>query len=257
MTTYALVTADRSKILSVGERPTWIYEDAPVSDDVLRAGGFMTDSAGQVVLDDMGIPRLAEGRDGWVPVIVQPPPEIDPHFERCSLQDQSDWVIYEDKVVRGYVVETRSYIAVQAELINLADEAAEQCRSVFLTSTGGGQALEYSETRLEADSWVKDPNPDLDNYPMLRAELNALRAADPEATIEAVLDDVNFQTDLWRAVGAKIKEVRRTCKVLLTNSTTLEELRHIRDWAQAAFRDIANSGTFTPYHPITSISEGM
>lgn len=102
--TYALLNIERTAILQTGPRPDWGVDGQPASDEVLRHGGFETetiDGKEVLVLDEHGNKILATGRQGWYPVVYSPP-EHDPYLQRTVLKPKSEWLIEAERVVATY-----------------------------------------------------------------------------------------------------------------------------------------------------------
>lgn len=248
-TVYVEVNSERTQILGTGPRPEWTYEGQPVGEDVLAAGGYKINHLGKVVFDTEGRPILAENKNGWVPLLTLDYPAADPLLEKTRLQDENEWVIESHRVVRDWVRSPLSLIAVKGAVISKIDELAESARSVFLTTGGPGQALEYDETRREVEQWDTDPAPNIAEYPMLNAEFRARQIEDAEISPDAVVADTKAQVELWKMVGALIKEARRTGKVAAELAESPVRLREVYDWAELAFQQITQNGTMEPLTP--------
>jgi hypothetical protein len=103
--------------------------------------------------------------------------------------------------------ETRA--AAQAEV----DRQAEVARRTFITA-GSGQALEYEQTRAEADAAGLAADPlDPAAFPMLEAERAALETVGQSLTLREVAAQVLAEFAAWQSTGAEIKRVRRTAKL--------------------------------------------
>lgn len=223
---YAKVNAARTEIIKVGPRPDWHIDGEPVSDAVLAAGG----------LDDVE-------RDGWVPVIRESV-EHDSLMQRLIWDDQTEWLIEADRVIQTFTIQDRSIIEIKSEVATMIDNLADGARSNFVTQGGPGQALEYDQTRREIDTWQVATDPDIDDYPMLRAEYRARQIAEPEISVEQVIDDTIAEVGIWFTVGPAIKEIRRTGKVAIDVAETKQRVRDVLDWCQTAFRSAAMTGAF-------------
>lgn len=112
------------------------------------------------------------------------------------------------------------------------DDAAEVVRLRFITG-GAGQALEYQQTEWEARAWRFDE--ELDNFPFLKAEVDALAEAtgqppDPGAVVATIL----AQAEAWQSVGAEIKRLRRAAKLAIDAATTPEQIEQAKNiaWPQ-------------------------
>jgi hypothetical protein len=244
MMTYALVNAARTEIIRVGGRPDWLVDGAPASDAVLAAGGFQVDETGAPVLHDEGEPILATGLDGWLRVVQADVVGSDDLLNTLSWNDQVDWVIEQDRVIQTYTITSRSLIEVKSSSATLIDSMADSARGNFVTQGGPGQALEYDETRREIDAWQATNDPDIEDFPMLRAEYRARKIAEPSITVAQVVADSAQEVAIWRVAGSAIKEIRRTGKVAIEISETPARIRQIVDWASAAFSSAAMTGTF-------------
>lgn len=112
------------------------------------------------------------------------------------------------------------------------DDAAEVVRLRFITG-GAGQALEYQQTEWEARAWRFDE--ELDNFPFLKAEVDALAEAtgqppDPAAVVATIL----AQAEAWQSVGAEIKRLRRAAKLAIEAATTPEQIEQAKNIAWPA-----------------------
>jgi hypothetical protein len=116
--------------------------------------------------------------------------------------------------------------ALKTQLLAQVDAAAEAARQRFLTP-GAGQALEYQATETEAHDYAAAGYPTFDAalWPFLAAELAALAEAGQPSTAEAVADQVLAQSTAWRAVGAAIKQLRRTAKLAIAAAETATAAR--------------------------------
>lgn len=246
--TYALVNAARTVILKVGGRPDWSVDGAPASDVVLAAGGFQIDESGAPVLDGEGNPILATGLDGWLPVVQDEIVGADDLLNTLFWNDQSEWIIEQDRVIQTYTITPRSLLDVKGRAATLIDSMADGARSNFVTQGGPGQALEYDETRRELDLWNTATDTDIDDFPMLRAEYRARKVAEPEIAVEDVIADTAAELAIWRVAGSAIKEIRRTAKVAVEVAEDPARVRGIVDWATAAFQSAAMTGTFEPLY---------
>lgn len=242
--TYALVDASRTTIIKVGPRPDWMLDSGePAPDDVLAAGGYEVDENGEMVVDLEGNPILATDRDGWLPV-VRADADYDPMLATIAWHEQADWQIEQDRVVQGFTLTNKPLLDVKSEVLPVIDAMADNYRSGFVTAGGPGQALEYDQTRREAEAWNAATSPDITDYPMLRAEYNARKIAEPEITPQGVVDDTLAEIGLWHQVGSAIKEIRRTAKVAIDVAENAARVQQIHDWAVEAFQSAALTGEF-------------
>lgn len=265
--TYALVNAARTAILNVGGRPDWTVEGEPASDAVLAAGGFkvtepaplfyengeplldengdqLFSTGGELILDGEGKPILATDLDGWLPVVQAEIVGADDLLNTLEWNEQDEWLIEQDRVIQTYTINPRSLLGVKGRAATLIDSMADSARSNFVTQGGPGQALEYDETRREIDAWHAAAEPNIDDFPMLRAEYRARKIAEPDISVEQVIADSLAEVEIWRVAGSAIKEIRRTGKVAVDIAETPVRVRQIVDWASAAFQSAAMTGAF-------------
>lgn len=134
-------------------------------------------------------------------------------------------------LVEDALVETTISVDIQVlrtKALEFVDRAAERARLRFIT-TGAGQMLEYQETEREAREFLVANNPDIEDYPFLFAEsqamTDALGATPPPAQIA---QEVIGQAQAWKAVGAQIKRLRRAAKMTIENATTPKEIAQAR-----------------------------
>lgn len=103
MDTYALVNAERTEIIKTGPRPTWFDDGRPVSNEVLRYGGFEIDETGRPLTDEHGRKVLASGKEGWYPIVFTTEAH-DPTLQRLVQKPRSEWLIESKRVVVTYDV---------------------------------------------------------------------------------------------------------------------------------------------------------
>jgi hypothetical protein len=120
---------------------------------------------------------------------------------------------------RSIVLEER-----KAHALEQVDRHAEQARLRFI-SPGAGQALEYQATEREARDYLDALTPDLDDFPFLAAEVDAIHDTsgvrpDPVAIAQMVVG----QAQAWAGAGSLIKRLRRAAKMAIENATTVEEV---------------------------------
>jgi hypothetical protein len=201
-------------------RPHW-FDDAgkPVSDDMLRSRSIYP--------------------------VQQVQAEVDPLLHLVEWQDPADWPLVDGVYQRTQIVTNKPLLSVQFEALKLVDAAAEAARSAMLTP-GSGQALEYQRTEAEARAWTEGAN--IADFPMLRAELEAMKLGNAAATIDDVVAEALSNANLWLEVGAAIKQVRRSAKVLIEFAQAPADCRTALDWAEAQFAEILKSGTFEPFN---------
>lgn len=112
----------------------------------------------------------------------------------------------------------------KAQAVREIDTVAEVARLRFITQ-GAGQALEYNQTELEAKRWVDATQPELADYPFLKAEVDAIAATTGQTPDPgAVAGNVIQQTAAWQAAGAEIKRIRRTAKMRIEAATSAAEV---------------------------------
>lgn len=204
-----------------GVRPQWTLDDgSPVSDATLL-------------------------EHGWYPVETQTYPSYDDLLHYATDNPMSEWTIDADKVLRTKTITDRSILEIKDDAAQRIDASAESTRGMFLTP-GSGQALEYKETAEEIARWHTAADPDIDDYPMLRAEWRARQVDDPDVTVDTIISDTMNEVSLWKIVGSAIKEIRRTAKVAVDVAETGTRVRQIVDWSQAAYASAATTGTFDP-----------
>lgn len=106
--------------------------------------------------------------------------------------------------------------------IERIDADAERARLRFI-SPGAGQMLEYQQTEMDAQGFL-DSGGDIENYPFLKAEVDALDEAHGPANDQAVAQGIINQAQAWRQIGAEIKRLRRAAKMAVTNAATASEI---------------------------------
>lgn len=117
----------------------------------------------------------------------------------------------------------------KATAVDMIDRAAENARQAWL-SRGAGQAMEYIMTDREARAASAAPDPlDPAKYPFLVAEQHALAAAGQVVSLRVVASNVLALCDAWVAVGAQIKQVRRTAKLKVDAAADAAAIKVILD----------------------------
>ena len=214
------------------------------SNDVLNA---LLSAVVDPQLDGEGKRILATGLDGWLPVVQAEIVGADDLLNILAWNDPADWLVEQDRVVQTYTIIPRPLVEVKGRAASLIDSMADGARSNFVTQGGPGQALEYDETRRELDLWNAATDPDIDDYPMLRAEYRARLVAEPTISVEDVIADTAAELAIWRVAGSAIKEIRRTAKVAIEVAEDGSRVRQIVDWASAALQSAAMTGGFEPH----------
>lgn len=107
------------------------------------------------------------------------------------------------------------------------DQQAEAARLRFITS-GAGQSLEYQSTEAEARAYLADPSPNLNNYPFLKAEVDAVADATngPPPAASAVAAEVVTQANAWKVAGAQIKRLRRAAKLRIGAAVNANQIQN-------------------------------
>jgi hypothetical protein len=193
--------------------------------------------AGQPVTDN-------QLRERGIYPVQQVQAEADLLLHHVEWDAPADWPLVDGVYQRTQTVTNRPLLSVQMDALKMIDDAAEAARMRVLTP-GAGQAMEYRQTEVEAKSWTPDSN--LDDFPMLKAELEAIKFDNPSATIDDVVAEALANAALWLNVGAAIKQVRRSAKVIVEHAQTPADCRIALDWAEAQFDQITIDGTFTPF----------
>lgn len=196
------------------------------------------DDEGQPLTDD----QLREQR---IFPVQQIQAEVDLLLHKVEWQDPKNWPLVDGVYQRTQIVTNKPLLSVQFEALELVDAAAEAARSAMLTP-GSGQTLEYQRTEAEARAWTEGAN--IADFPMLKAELDAMKLVDAGATIDDIVAEAIANADLWLKVGAAIKQVRRSAKVLIEFAQAPADCRTALDWAEAQFAEILKSGTFEPFN---------
>jgi hypothetical protein len=101
------------------------------------------------------------------------------------------------------------------------DEEAEKTRLKYLTS-GSGQAMEYTEVRNEAERYLLDPSGD---FPFLQSDITAEYAT----TLAEAAENVLAATNLWKAIGSQIRDLRLSGKKAVSMALTQKEVAQIRE----------------------------
>jgi hypothetical protein len=212
-----------------------LYFDQNTGTTLSRPKWF--DDAGQPVTDD-------QLRERGIYPVQQVQAEADLLLHHVEWDAPADWPLVDGVYQRTQTVTNKPLLSVQMDALKKVDVAAEAARSAMLTP-GSGQALEYQRTEAEARAWTEGAN--TADFPMLKAELEAMKLGNPEATIDDVVAEALSNANLWLEVGAAIKQVRRSAKVLIEHAQTPANCRAVIDWADTQFKQILTDGTFTEY----------
>lgn len=183
-----------------------------------------------VVIDDASGEVLEYARTTLDPGVPVPAPTLAPGQSCLAVTPE----VYESvrsgrphKLVDGQIVPFVREVPLSVHKTNalsFVDIAAEQARLAFITG-GAGQALEYQQTEWEARAWGAASEPELIDYPFLKAEVDAIaettgQAPDPDEVAATVI----AQADAWKAAGSEIKRLRRTAKLTIEAAATSEEI---------------------------------
>lgn len=107
------------------------------------------------------------------------------------------------------------------------DRQAEEIRLNFITP-GAGQAMTYSEKRLEAERYTANPSIDESEIPHIvaEAELNAVSIAEQAARVLAM-------AQLWRAASVEIETIRMAAKNAVRSAGNVAAVRAAKaiDWS--------------------------
>ena len=104
------------------------------------------------------------------------------------------------------------------------DDAAEAARRRWITP-GSGQALEYEQTRSEAEAAQSAADPlDAADYPHLEAERLALESVGTALTLREVAQSVIDTEAAWTTASAEIKRLRRTAKLQVDAAASEAEI---------------------------------
>jgi hypothetical protein len=212
-----------------------LYFDQNTGTTLSRPKWF--NDAGQPVTDN-------QLRERGIYPVQQVQAEADLLLHYVEWNAPADWSLVDGVYQRTQTVTNRPLMSVQIDALKMIDDAAETARMHVLTP-GAGQSMEYRQTEAEAKSWT--PNSNLNEFPMLKAELEAMKISNPSATIDNVVAEALANANLWLQVGAAIKQVRRSAKVLIEHAQTPANCRAVIDWADTQFKQILTDGTFTEY----------
>ncbi|WP_323041588.1 hypothetical protein [Gemmobacter sp.] len=113
-----------------------------------------------------------------------------------------------------------------AEALALARETARArlaahiaaARASYITILPG-QDMIYQAKEAEARAWIADPAPDLEDYPLLSAEIG-LTAPDAQSLAQLWLN----MASLWRQAAAGLEAVRLTVGAAIEAATTVEAI---------------------------------
>jgi hypothetical protein len=101
------------------------------------------------------------------------------------------------------------------------DEEAEEVRLKYLTP-GAGQAMEYMEARAEAERYLLDPSGD---FPFLQSDITAGYAT----TLTEAATNILIATNLWKAMGSQIRDLRLEGKKAISMALTQKEVAQLRE----------------------------
>lgn len=179
-----------------------------------------------------------ERATGRIIQISSQPPTLAPgeaYLENQSFVSPSEYRVNPDTLlVEALPPPAPPLDLVKRLAVMQVDDAAEHARLAFITG-GAGQALEYQQTEWEARAWVAALEPDLVDYPFLKAEVDAIAGVTGQAVEPAtVASSVMAQAEAWREAGSQIKRLRRTAKLAIDAATTVEEIEQARNiaWPQ-------------------------
>lgn len=111
-------------------------------------------------------------------------------------------------------VATKDLDALAAEATAFVSAKAEETRGLFLTS-GTGKALEYAEKARECERWMADPAPDIESYPLIRAEMVAHQRAGISLTPQQAFELINTVRLAWVQIGEEIAARERAAHLLI------------------------------------------
>ena len=126
----------------------------------------------------------------------------------------------------------RPLSTVKAEAHKLVDLEAGETRKTYITFAPG-QAETYIMKATQAKEFLDDAAPDVNNYPMIKAEYEVLVKYEPTVTPnDAALYILSTQQQ-WLMLAAAVEKVRRMAKEDVTRATTNEAVNAVRNGAIA------------------------
>lgn len=122
--------------------------------------------------------------------------------------------------IKIYAIENKSSAEIQ-ETKNMIkrqiDSLSEQQRLKYITD-GAGQANVYRQKYEEAVAYLAADNPDIDNYPHIKAEIGITGN-----TANDVCNTVIYQRNTWISISADIEAKRLKAKQDVDNANTISE----------------------------------
>lgn len=86
-----------------------------------------------------------------------------------------------------------------------------------------GQEMIYQAKEAEAERWMSEENPDIEEYPLLAAEIG-ITAPDAYSLAQLWLNMSHY----WRLIAAQLEAQRLTINAQIANATTIQELENVK-----------------------------
>lgn len=116
-----------------------------------------------------------------------------------------------------------SLAAMQTSLKARIDAAAEAERLKYITP-GSGQAMTYQQKAAEAAACLADPDPLVDDYPLVAAEIGITGQ-----TLSEVAAAIHAAYQGWRYIGAQIEAARLGGKAAVDAATSAAQAQAVFD----------------------------
>lgn len=85
-----------------------------------------------------------------------------------------------------------------------------------------GQEMIYQAKEAEANRWVSEETPNIEEYPLLAAEIG-ITAPDADSLAQLWLNMAYY----WRLMAAQLEAQRLTINAQIANATTIQELENV------------------------------
>lgn len=116
-----------------------------------------------------------------------------------------------------------SLAALKISLKAQIDAAAEVERLKYIT-LGSGQAMTYQQKAAEAAACLEDPEPLVDDYPLVAAEIGITGQ-----TLSDVAAAIHAAYQAWRYIGAQIEAARLGGKAAVDAAVSAEQAQAVFD----------------------------
>lgn len=100
----------------------------------------------------------------------------------------------------------------------LIDKAAGKTRAKYITAVEG-QSETYTEKAKQAEAYSIAVNPNILDYGLINAELNAVQTVNPDITAGEIVAFILGTRDQWMVLAASIEGERRKGKLILAEQT--------------------------------------